>query len=145
MRRQCSVHELFTNFLESSQDERSPESLDHRLSAMEFQLQEIKEILMSLTPEVQALVSEVAASKAATHSAVAKLGELGVQIGDLTAKLAAIVPAAPIDAEDLEAIKAATASLGESVTEVSAVLVPAPANTSVDPVADQAKVDPSDP
>ena len=145
MRRQCSVHELFANFLESSQDDQIPESLDHRLSAMEFQLQEIKEILMSLTPEVQALVSEVAASKAATHSAVAKLGELGVQIGDLTAKLAAIVPAAPIDAEDLEAIKAATASLGESVTEVSAVLVPAPANTSVDPVADQAKVDPSDP
>jgi hypothetical protein len=68
-----------------------------------------------------------------------------VQIGDLTAKLAAIVPAAPIDAEDLEAIKAATASLGESVTEVTAALVPAPANTPVDTIADQATADPSDP
>ena len=55
---------------------------------------------MSILPEVQALVDEVAASKAATHSAVAKLGDLGAQVADLSAKLSAIVPSDPIDAED---------------------------------------------
>lgn len=98
---------------------------------------------MSLAPEVQALLDQVAASKTAADQAVAKLNELDTELAALHAQIAAIEPSAPIDAEDLAAIKDATASLSSAVSEITAALTPAPAAPVVPAAAAWAAAEPS--
>src|SRR6202521_5770753 len=79
-------------------------------SAFTHVVTQMKDFLMSLQPEVQALVDAVAANTAAAADAAvqlvsleAKVDALNTTVADLTVKLAA-PGAAPIDAEDLAAI-----------------------------------------
>jgi chromosome segregation ATPase len=107
-----------------------------RLSAIEHQLHFLKELLMALTPEVQALVEADAQLNAAVGNLTGKLDSLSAQAADLQAKLNA-APASGISAEDLEAIKAVTASISATVADAQAAVNPAPAVEAA-PVAEEA-------
>lgn len=111
-----------------------------RFTALQRSIQQLKELIMPLQPEVQALVDQIAANTSAEASSAAALTVLGGQIATLEAKLGAVVPGAPVDAENLAAIVAQTALLKSSLE----ALVPAiPANTTPDTPADPAvPVDP---
>lgn len=100
-----------------------------RHSALETKVDQLKEIIMSLQPEVQALVTAVQANAEADVTVAAALTDLETQVVDLKAQLAAVIsPGAPIDPEDLAAIVAATDTLNTSVAAVRAALpVPVPA------------------
>lgn len=69
---------------------------------------------MSLQPAVQDLIDKVTANTNAVQAAVAGLAAEAKQISDLQAQIAALQPGQPVDAEDLAAITAAAAQLGET-------------------------------
>jgi len=73
-----------------------------------------REELMALQPEVQDLVDKVAANSNAVQAATQALQAEAKQIADLQAQIAGITPGAPIDAEDLQAIKDAASKLADT-------------------------------
>ena len=96
----------------------------------------IKEVIMSLQPEVQALVDAVTANNAAIADAVTeitsvegKVTDLTKQVADLQAQLAS---GAPIDADDLAAIVQATTDIGAGMASLKAAM-PAPVETPAAP------------
>lgn len=120
------VNALQTLFHSAGQH--SSEEIERRSSfetAVLHSLKELKEIIMSLAPEVQALVDAAAANKAATETVIGKLADVGTQVTALQAQLAAITPGAAIDAEDLAAIVAATSTISSTVAEATAAVTPA--------------------
>jgi hypothetical protein len=84
------------------------------------------EYLMALQPEVQALVDQVTANTNSAQAAQAALKAEADQITALQAQIAGISPGAPIDAEDLQAIKDATAQLQQTNAAMQTAV---PANT----------------
>jgi peptidoglycan hydrolase CwlO-like protein len=126
-----SAHEFFDQFnirqmlQQLFESHRQESRLGHdRLSAIASHLKHMKDLFMALTPEVQALVDQDAALKAAVHGLHGKLDEVSSKVADLEAKLAA-APAAGISAEDLEAIKGVTSDIAATVAEAQAAVAPA--------------------
>ena len=87
------------------------------------------ETLMSLSPQVQTLVDEVAANTSAVQAALAGLAAEATQITALQAQIAALQPGQPIDQEDLDALTKAGADLGATNTALT-VAVPANVKTT---------------
>jgi hypothetical protein len=108
-----------------------------RFDAIDTNLKHLKELLMALTPEVQALVDADAQLKASVDAMKGKLDTVSALAVDLQAKLDA-APAAGISAEDLAAIKSVTADIAATVAEAQDAVAPAaPAAPVADaPVAD---------
>jgi predicted nucleic acid-binding Zn-ribbon protein len=86
----------------------------------------IKEMIMSLQPEVQALVDAVAANNTAIAAAVTeitsvegKVTDLSKQVADLQAQLAG---GKPVDAEDLAAIVQATTDIGAGMASLKGAM-----------------------
>lgn len=111
-----------------------------RFTAVQRSIQQLKELIMPLQPEVQALVDQVTANTSAEASSAAALTALGGQLVTLQAKLDAVVPGAPIDAVDLAAIVAQTATLKASLEALKPAI---PANVTPDtPASPAVPVDP---
>lgn len=88
---------------------------------------EIKEMIMALQADVQALVDQVAANTSAVQGAIAGLQAEAAQIAALQAQIAALPPNAPIDAEDLAAIQTAVTNLKDTNAALQTAV---PANVS---------------
>ena len=94
------------------------------LDAKLHHLIEKVEKLMSISPQVQALIDQVTTNTNAVTAAIAGLKAEQEQITALQAQLAAVQPGQPIDADDLAAINQAVADLGATNTAL-ATAVPA--------------------
>ena len=82
---------------------------------------------MALQADVQKLVDEVAANSSLVKSVEAASGVLSTQITDLKNQVSALQAGQVLTAEDLTAIQASVATLGETNTELQAAV---PANTA---------------
>lgn len=79
-------------------------------------------LIMALQPEVQALLDAVAVQGDAIMGATGHLTELEAHVVDLDAKLAAVQPNVPIDAEDLAAIVAVTGTITNSIANIKSAM-----------------------
>ncbi len=90
---------------------------------------------MALAPEVQALHDAIAAQSTQITAATTEFGVLEAQVADLTAKLAAVPPGVPVDADNLAEIVASTGAITASIATIKAAMpLPVPA-TVVDAAA----------
>ncbi len=102
---------------------------DDRHKAVMDELANIKDMLMPLTPEVQALHDAVVAQCAAITEATTEIPVLEQSIEALKAQLAAVNTSAPINSADLAAIVEATNTISASVATIKNVMptpIPAP-------------------
>lgn len=112
-----------------------------RFIASEFQ--QMKEMIMSLQPQVQALLDAVAANGAAIAAATAEITTVESNVADLTKQVAdlqaQLANGQAIDAEDLAAIVQATSDVNTSVGTLKAAMPqpvpPATAQAAADGVA----------
>jgi chromosome segregation ATPase len=109
------------------------DDLMQRQGAIETQLKHMKELLMALSPEVQALVDQDAQLKASVDAMKDRLGAVSAQVADLQSKLASVPPAGA-SAEDIAAIKSVTADIAASVAEAHDAVAPAPVEVAPAPV-----------
>lgn len=95
---------------------------DDRHKAVMDGLTNIKDILMALTPEVQALHDAVVAQGIAITDATTEIPLLEASIEALKAQLAALNAGSPINPADLAAIVEATNTISASVTTIKNVM-----------------------
>jgi len=103
---------------------------DDRHEAIMGLLINIRDAVMPLAPEVQALHDAVAAQGSAIVDAVAEIVTLENTATSLQAQIAAVKVGAPIDADDLAEIVAATNAITSSVQVIKNVM-PQPVPTPV--------------
>jgi predicted nucleic acid-binding Zn-ribbon protein len=108
---------------------------DDRHKAVMDELANIKDMLMSLAPEVKALHDAVTAQGVAITDVTTEVGTLEASVSSLQAQLAAIQGGAPIDAEDLAEIVANTNTIVASVQTIRNALPQPIPTTTVDAAA----------
>jgi len=95
---------------------------DGRHQAVMDELSSIKELIMALAPEVQALHDAVAAQGTAIADVTAEVTTLEGTVTALQTQLAGVTAGAPIDAEDLAEIVAQTNVISASIQTIKSVM-----------------------
>jgi hypothetical protein len=105
-----------------SMEERVAQLFGSHTRVMQTEIHQIKEMLMSIQPQVQALLDAVAAQGAAINDATKEIVTLEGQVADLQSKLTAIQSQPTVTGDDIAAIVQATGTISSSIQTIKGVM-----------------------